>query len=490
MFPSKASTVDFSNLWRKVLLYISCGVLGLIIGYLVVVLDSSFRPYKVALFCLIILGAIVAIIYSEALLYVFAVLISFPMKVNQIVPVTTDTTTLVLFYSVAVIISRSLARRSILISRNPIQIFVLGFGLFLWISYFIHGAPLRGLWEMVCWTGGILLFFTIQSTIKNGAALVRLLISAYLGVSISALVGIYQYVSKVTVGGLSSTYWYYADFANAIGMLTITVLGLISLGVSFSKKLKILLLLLCIPNLFVLIVSGCRGAWLGAGIGLLYLLYQAIIRKRFKYVLAIFLTLIGGTALAASDPALTERFNALFVLDQGSTHIRLIIWHTVIPVMSSNWLSGIGVGALPDLFMSAQYYNPYFDSIDFYHAHDLYLQMMLNGGVLVAVPFGFIIIRAVGNALRPGISSVLAGLSGGLVVFLVQGAVDYVVWDPANMYLLWLTLGLIIKSTSSMPVGDTYNFGSKVVQRPGYQYRERFGFKRAMTEQCVPAFRD
>lgn len=433
-------------------------VLGAALGLFSVYLPQNVGIIKSLFFSLFLIVVIYCSFNFNRLIFVSTGLLAFPIKI-KLGNIYADSNTFILLLLFIISMILVLREREKAVNNKKIFIAPSIFLIFLWFSYIVNGYPIQGLWEMVLWTSGIMLFTSIQLSFFNTRKILVIIYILYFSITISSIIGIYLYINKNTsaitkifpvaeMDVVNSTFWYYADLANAIGIIVVTVLSLIILDVVKNKKLKFLLLFLIVPNLIMLVISNSRGAWIGTAVSFVYLMIIMLRRKSLlsfiKYVLFILMIII---PFLLFNENFTARFNSIFTTSEGTNYLRVLIWQIARKLIDSHLLFGIGVGSFP-YFLSFTEYSFSRLTVNFYHAHNFYLQMLLNGGLFVIVPFFIIILNIFKGFLSNKTSSLKIALISGLVVFFIQNVVDYVIWDPANMYIFWLFVGLIYKISS------------------------------------------
>jgi O-antigen ligase len=117
---------------------------------------------------------------------------------------------------------------------------------------------------------------------------------------------------------------------------------------------------------------------------------------------------------------------------------RTAIWRATWPIVKDFWLTGIGAGAFERAMVV---YQPSPHETFFNHAHNDYLQMLSEGGVLLAIPAIAAAVAGIGgirDRLRGDRSSmywVRAGAASGLVAIAVQSIWETGLRVPANTLL-------------------------------------------------------
>jgi O-antigen ligase len=126
---------------------------------------------------------------------------------------------------------------------------------------------------------------------------------------------------------------------------------------------------------------------------------------------------------------------------------RLAIWRATWPMAKDFWLTGIGAGAYERAMVV---YQPSPHETYFNHAHNDYLQMLTEGGALLAIPAvlaavaGIAAIRERLRSDRTPIYWVRAGAVSGLVAVAVQSLWETGLRVPANTLLFAVLAGIAL----------------------------------------------
>jgi len=149
------------------------------------------------------------------------------------------------------------------------------------------------------------------------------------------------------------------------------------------------------------------------------------------FVLALALVAVVAVLTQVGPAAITARFGASRV----AVADRLMIWHDTLPVLRDFWLTGTGVGTF---LTSMGVYQRSSPGIIFNQAHNHYLQVAAEGGLLVGLPVLLAIlafVRAAWRRLqddRSGMYWVRAGAVSGLCGVAVQSLWETGLTVPAN----------------------------------------------------------
>ena len=136
---------------------------------------------------------------------------------------------------------------------------------------------------------------------------------------------------------------------------------------------------------------------------------------------------------------------------------RLAIWHDTVPVLRDFWLTGTGVGTFQTSMAIYQRSSP---GVIFNQAHNHYLQVGAEGGLLVGVPviFALVVFRRVGwrslEADRSGMYWIRAGAAAGLAGVAVQSLWETGLTVPANAALAGVLAAIVVHVAPAPPARE------------------------------------
>ncbi len=231
--------------------------------------------------------------------------------------------------------------------------------------------------------------------------------------------------------------------AGAIALCVPMALGLLGQRASWQRLLGACSL---VPMIFVLVLLQSRGAWfaLAIGFGVWLTLYQ-------KWFLPLIpLALIGAFAvnalLGGPSPAQLV-YGEIGTETVGTLVQRQELWSQAIYLIRESPLLGIGLGAWKTISPYVWPYSAAQPGRVFNHAHNLFLQVALDTGLVGLAAFGVLLALGVRNAwqaYRSNFQRPLAiGLLAAFAVLLVHGLGDVIVWGTAKSgIVLWILLSL------------------------------------------------
>jgi len=167
-----------------------------------------------------------------------------------------------------------------------------------------------------------------------------------------------------------------------------------------------------------------------------------LLDKRF-----IFLGILGLLMLPFVLPeTILNRFMSIGNMEDSSTSYRVYIWMGTIAMLKDYWFSGVGPGETAFNIVYPVYgYN----GISAPHAHNTYLQIMCDSGIIGILAFVMIIyqyfkalfcayLKETDKTARILTISAMSAVAG----FLVQSLFDYTFYNYRVMLLFWAVIGM------------------------------------------------
>lgn len=304
---------------------------------------------------------------------------------------------------------------------------------------------------MVCF---IAAYFVVKNLIRSRALLKKCLSAiAFSG----AIVSIYGILENFI--GTPSVIWQdMSDFGeikgrvvstfanpNVLGEYLILVIPItVALAIT-AKSVKERFAFACGAafDVFCLVLTWSRGAWLGFAVSTVVFLLLADKRCMTAGIL-----LLPPVAVAISlSDSVTNRIASIFTHSDTSSSYRIGIWKGVWKMLSDVSPYGIGIGEGAFATMYPSYALRGIETAP--HSHSLYLQILTELGISGAVMFiifVFILVQMnLSHITSPDSQNskiTEVGIFCGLVAFLVQGVTDYVWYNYRIFLMFWIVVGL------------------------------------------------
>lgn len=312
----------------------------------------------------------------------------------------------------------------------------------------------------------VLFTIMLENAVTTRRQLDVLIAMMVLAGTVVALYGIFQYLFG---WGYQSTAWVDTDMfgdsfrvpstlenPNMLGQYLILAIPLGGAGLLSAKDWaqRVWYFICCGIMCVCMLLTLSRGAWLG-------LLFAGFLFVLFLQPRLLLLAPIALVALYFVLPdTIINRFSSIGDLGDSSTSYRVYIWIGTLAMLKDYWLCGIGPGTGAfNLVYPAYSYN----AANAQHAHNLFLQIMSDGGVVALVVFLliiFIFCRVICSALSRNRSwrarCYLAGAIGGVGGFMAQSMTDYTFYNyrVALLFFAVLALGASFARLAEQEVED------------------------------------
>jgi O-antigen ligase len=185
-----------------------------------------------------------------------------------------------------------------------------------------------------------------------------------------------------------------------------------------------------------------RGGWLGFVVGVVTMAVLLPGRRRVILGIAgavVLILLIGGL----SGPVAARLGNGAGASPIQTLVDRVPIWSAAITLWLQHPVFGIGLDNFNNYILTL---NP---DLDVNQAHDLFLNVLVERGILGLITFGFflfMLFRALGRSLQLATASsqriLAAGVAAGFLAFLADSLFDVAYYDYKILLLFWLLAGI------------------------------------------------
>lgn len=194
-----------------------------------------------------------------------------------------------------------------------------------------------------------------------------------------------------------------------------------------------------------LVLTYSRGAWVAMAVGMTVYAWL-----RDRRILAVFLLLaVLGTALAPAT--VLNRLASIVSLEDSSNRYRVQVWGVTLRMLSDFWATGVGLGFRAYQAVVGQYTR----FLVPFHAHNLYLEFLVELGVVGFAAFVWLVVALARVALAAArrargapAGTVMAALASGLAAFLAHGLVEHVIYLPKIILTFWLVVGLVLAAAN------------------------------------------
>ncbi|MFR4336129.1 MAG: lipid II flippase MurJ [Lawsonibacter sp.] len=341
---------------------------------------------------------------------------------------------------------------------------------YLWLYAAIY---LAGTWFSVTRAGSLLggvltvafiLFAVIlENSITTRRQLDTLLLLLVMAGTAVALYGICQYLFG---WGYQSAAWADSEMfgdvfrvpstlenPNMLGQYLILAIPLGGAGLLAAKDWGMRVFYFCCCGIMCVCMSAhpVPGAWLG-------LLFAGFVFVLFLQPRSLLLTPLLLVVLYFVLPdAVINRFASIGNLGDSSTSYRVYIWMGTLAMLKDYWMCGIGPG---DAAFNLVYPKYSYSGIVAPHAHNLFLQIVCDAGVVALVVFVLLLFHYFRDLCaafcrekdlfsRLYQTAAVSGIAG----FLVQAMTDYSFYNYRVLLLFWawLALGALLARRGQLP---------------------------------------
>jgi O-antigen ligase len=215
---------------------------------------------------------------------------------------------------------------------------------------------------------------------------------------------------------------------------------------------RVVMLLCMIVLISTLVLTKSRGAWFGFGAAVLYALIRVRSGWLWTVVVLAALLLLGVGSLRE---ILLSRAGDTSEGDPSFLG-RVVLWAYAWMAFKTNWLFGVGF----DNFRYVKHFYGYPGPLpwaDRFHAHNIFLEMLVDLGVFGFIGFCWLYARTlirldrVVRAKSPDRWALALGLGAALVAYAAHGLFDFVAWHYGALALLGVLLGLGIRVSRLSP---------------------------------------
>ena len=189
-----------------------------------------------------------------------------------------------------------------------------------------------------------------------------------------------------------------------------------------------------------MVLTFSRGGWLGLIIaaGVFVLLWQPRLLVLAPFALIALYFVLPDTVIT--------RLTSVGNLKDSSTSYRVSIWMGSIAMLKDYWLCGVGPGTEAFNLVYAAYS---YSAANAQHAHNLYLQLMADGGICLLGLFLILVLvlfrricaclgKCRGKDIRFFLIAVISGMTG----FLAQSMTDHSFYNYRVTLMFWAVAGL------------------------------------------------
>ncbi len=204
-------------------------------------------------------------------------------------------------------------------------------------------------------------------------------------------------------------------------------------------------------SIIALLMTGCRGAYLGLFVEIVLMLvltyhFLKPIYKKIFLVLSGFITFLSFLVLISISSIRARIFSIFAMRSDSSNSFRFNVYNSCVDMFKDNWLLGIGVGNQNFREIYGLYMKTGFDALS---AYNIYLEIAVESGIFALLTFvGFIALNIASACKyimkRKNANSIYLAIAViSLAGMLVHGVVDTVFFRPQIQIIFWIMVGII-----------------------------------------------
>lgn len=297
----------------------------------------------------------------------------------------------------------------------------------------------------------ILLFYAVSQSYSRNARRNMTIFLIIFGTGLS-LYGLLQYFGFIGHSWwkppmfLSATYVNHNHFAGLLELIIPVSLGALLRYKNMNSTIKLAVIEAVIVMTAAFIFAQSRGAWISLGASLIVmnivLVREKVLGAKSYLVLASAFIIIISLAVL-NEGLVRRRVESFNDLASGETSLlmRSRIWSGTLEMIKDNWLIGAGIGTYDWAY--AKYRPEGFDQRAVF-AHNDYLQLAAESGVMSALIFIALLCVIISSAFRMARHPVILGCGIGCLSLSLHGLTDFNFHIPANMILFIVYCGFII----------------------------------------------
>lgn len=206
-----------------------------------------------------------------------------------------------------------------------------------------------------------------------------------------------------------------------------------------------------IMTCITVILTGCRGAYVGLFVELIllsiftYKMLSPLYKKIYKAFLT-FVSLITFFVVIILPPLRARIFSIFAFRGDSSNSFRFNVYNSCMQIFKDNWLLGIGCGNQNFREIYGLYMKTGFDALS---AYNIYLETAVESGIFALLSFLAFLYQNLSNAIKyisrkcniKSLYLIIAVVS--LAGMLVHGFVDTVFFRPQIQFIFWIMIGII-----------------------------------------------
>jgi len=246
---------------------------------------------------------------------------------------------------------------------------------------------------------------------------------------------------------LSATYVNHNHFSGYLELVIPVTIGALIRYKSLNSTVRLALIEALIVLIAAFIFAQSRGAWISLSISLIVmniiLLKKKMLNKNVLFALVLLIVFVFSFSYIKSN-VVSQRISSFAGITKGeaSPQTRLKIWEGSVDMIRQSPLIGTGIGTFVWGFSR---YRPEGLNARAHYAHNDYLHMTAEMGILALVIMILLLVRAIRNGLlyKGTPHPVILGCAIGMLSIALHNFVDFNFHIPANMLLFTVYAAIV-----------------------------------------------
>lgn len=322
---------------------------------------------------------------------------------------------------------------------NAIAVFLLT----MLISALTSGAIGKGMkvWADL-WIWRMMPFVIITLSIKEACSAKKILVCSLLGITLGSICLIYQGLSGDSRA--SGFFGHPMTFAGYF-CIYLPVLLVCFLEQKIYGEWRWLAGGSFALGLVALLFNATRGAWLALVPVLLFILGYYLLKGNRLAILCLAVFIAAGAGLSQYQPFLQRLATITDTKYQSNTE-RLLIWNSAYTMFKDHPTLGVGLGQYKDNYQK-KYISPKAKEPYLSHAHNNFLQMLAENGIVGFVGFLTLLACFIGYSFKrfwQEKNPYALMMSMATLALILQGCTEYNFGNSAVMKSFWLVQGCLL----------------------------------------------
>lgn len=292
------------------------------------------------------------------------------------------------------------------------------------------------------WIWRLMPFVIITLSIKESCSAKKILACSLLGITLGSMCLIYQGLSGDSRA--SGFFGHPMTFAGYF-CIYLPVLLVCFLEQRIYGQWRWLAGGSFVLGVVALLFNATRGAWLALTIVLLFILAYYLMKGNKLAMLCLALFIAAGAGLSQYQP-FVQRLATITDTKYQSNTERLLIWQSAYTMFKDHPVLGVGLGQYKDNYQK-KYISPKAKEPYLSHAHNNFLQMLAENGIVGFVGFLTLLVCFIGYSFKrfwQEKNPYALMMSMATLALVLQGCTEYNFGNSAVMKSFWLVQGCLL----------------------------------------------